>query len=554
MATPKIILKVRFNTYQPSDKLGDDYGSYAVDYMGRKKALNEKEFLTQKEQKQLNYINSKLDDIDQKLIVSDSFNPRYKSESKLDKANEQDLYKKSLAEMNADDFARYQDYMTRKNAIEAHSDLRLSKSEKEELKKYDQFFNKFDLPTSEDDGVLPGYFTSDQDIVRNADKSAIRKKMRECAMNGSVMWTNVISFDNEFLKEMNVYDPTSGYLDEAGMRKAAHRMMDVMTQKEGLNHPFWTAAIHRNTDNIHIHFAVAEAANSRPLQNYKGKEEPRGKFKQSTLNSMKSAFANTMFQTTDLLKEMNATRNKLTKNIKEAFEESLDNSSFQNQLNKFVKNLPPDRKNWRWANLNKDQKEQLNHLVNRIINDDPEYGKMSSLFSKYESYYNNLYGYSKNSNKNTAFKKWQDYRKRMGNSLLTELRTMDRRAEYFRSKLPNNKNIDPNNYVQECLNVLSNSKKQKHHHHLAISPIIQKKYKQRHDEWKRIQLKQKKNKSDYELKKKLRPIFKKENTSRLYSRMQKIFQKEMTSKDKQEALLEYERLHNTIPGERQQLE
>ena len=89
---------------------------------------------------------------------------------------------------------------------------------------------------------------------------------------------------------------------------------------------------------------------------------------------------------------------------------------------------------------------------------------------------------------------------------------------------------------------------------MAISPIIQKKYKQRHDEWKRIQLKQKKNKSDYELKKKLRPIFKKENTSRLYSRMQKIFQKEMTSKDKQEALLEYERLHNTIPGERQQLE
>lgn len=115
-------------------------------------------------------------------------------------------------------------------------------------------------------------------------------------MSGSIMWQPIISFDNNFLKEMKVYDPTTGYLDEAGLRKASHKMMNYLEKREGLNPIYWTAAIHRNTDNIHIHYALVEQANSRKLQKYKGIEEPRGKFKQSTLDGMKSTFANSFLE------------------------------------------------------------------------------------------------------------------------------------------------------------------------------------------------------------------------------------------------------------------
>lgn len=94
------------------------------------------------------------------------------------------------------------------------------------------YLNKYDVPTVQDDKVLPGYFTSEKEIIRNEDKADIRKKIRECAMSGSIMWQPIISFDNNFLKEMKVYDPTTGYLDESGLRKASHKMMDYLEKRK----------------------------------------------------------------------------------------------------------------------------------------------------------------------------------------------------------------------------------------------------------------------------------------------------------------------------------
>lgn len=51
-------------------------------------------------------------------------------------------------------------------------------------------------------------------------------------MSGSIMWQPIISFDNNFLKEMKVYDPTTGYLDESGLRKASHKMMDYLEKRK----------------------------------------------------------------------------------------------------------------------------------------------------------------------------------------------------------------------------------------------------------------------------------------------------------------------------------
>ena len=560
MSTPKIILKVKFSAYAPSDNNSQDFGNYAVDYMGRKQALESKEYLSSDEQNELAYINNQLSKVDKKLELIDSFSPRFQGRSKLDQVTNKALKIKSIAEMNADEFAKYKDYMSRKNAIEANSNSHLSNSEKNELALINGYLNKYDVPTVQDDKVLPGYFTSEKEIIRNEDKADIRKKIRECAMSGSIMWQPIISFDNNFLKKMKGYDPTTGYLDEAGLRKASHKMMDYLEKKEGLNPIYWTAAIHRNTDNIHIHYALVEQANSRKLQKYKGIEEPRGKFKQSTLDGMKSTFANSFFKTTDLLRDLNEARQHLTKSVTTAFKESITQPSFQNNLNKFVQNLPNERKKWRVGSLNKIQKDDLNKLVDQVMLDDPEYGNWTKLFTTYRDYYESLYGHSKNNKKNIAYKKWLDMRSRVGNALLSDLRRMDKRAEYYREKINiHSKNAD--NFCEEVVRSLQldNRKKKKvFSKHRPLGYISRKHYQEKHDEWRRIQehrIKKKKDKYKEERKLKknaIRPIIRKATANQLYSRMQAVFDKEMTSKDKQQALLEYEQLNQSI--EHNQLE
>ena len=560
MSTPKIILKVKFSAYAPSDNNSQDFGNYAVDYMGRKQALESKEYLSSDEQNELAYINNQLSKVDKKLELIDSFSPRFQGRSKLDQVTNKALEIKSIAEMNADEFAKYQDYMSRKNAIEANSNSQLSNSEKNELALINGYLNKYDIPTVQDDKVLPGYFTSEKEIIRNEDKADIRKKIRECAMSGSIMWQPIISFDNNFLKEMKVYDPTTGYLDEAGLRKASHKMMNYLEKKEGLNPIYWTAAIHRNTDNIHIHYALVEQANSRKLQKYKGIEEPRGKFKQSTLDGMKSTFANSFFRTTDLLRDLNEARQHLTKSVTASFEESITQPSFQNDLNKFVQNLPNERRKWRFGSLNKMQKDDLNKLVDHVMLDDPEYGNWTKLFTTYRDYYESLYGHSKNNKKNIAYKKWLDMRSRVGNALLSDLRRMDKRAEYYREKINiHSKNAD--NFCEEVVRSLQldNRKKKKvFSKYRPLGYISRKHYQEKHDEWRRIQEHRiKKKKDKYKEEKKLkknasRPIIRKATANQLYSRMQAVFDKEMTSKDKQQALLEYEQLNQSI--EHNQLE
>lgn len=560
MSTPKIILKVKFSAYAPSDNNSQDFGNYAVDYMGRKQALESKEYLSSDEQNELAYINNQLSKVDKKLELIDSFSPRFQGRSKLDQVTNKALEIKSIAEMNADEFAKYQDYMSRKNAIEANSNSHLSNSEKNELALINGYLTKYDVPTVQDDKVLPGYFTSEKEIIRNEDKADIRKKIRECAMSGSIMWQPIISFDNNFLKEMKVYDPKTGYLDEAGLRKASHKMMDYLEKKEGLNPIYWTAAIHRNTDNIHIHYALVEQANSRKLQKYKGIEEPRGKFKQSTLDGMKSTFANSFFRTTDLLRDLNEARQHLTKSVTASFEESITQPSFQNDLNKFVQNLPNERRKWRFGSLNKMQKDDLNKLVDHVMLDDPEYGNWTKLFTTYRDYYESLYGHSKNNKKNIAYKKWLDMRSRVGNALLSDLRRMDKRAEYYREKINiHSKNAD--NFCEEVVRSLQldNRKKKKvFSKYRPLGYISRKHYQEKHDEWRRIQehrIKKKKDKYKEEKKLKknaIRPIIRKATANQLYSRMQAVFDKEMTSKDKQQALLEYEQLNQSI--EHNQLE
>lgn len=59
------------------------------------------------------------------------------------------------------------------------------------------------------------------------------------------------------------------------------------------------ASIHRNTDNIHIHFSTIKQKPSRELQEWNGEILPRGKRRQSTMDTMKTSFGNELLENKD---------------------------------------------------------------------------------------------------------------------------------------------------------------------------------------------------------------------------------------------------------------
>ena len=96
------------------------------------------------------------------------------------------------------------------------------------------------------------------------------------------MWQDVFSFDNEWLEKNGLYDSKSHTVDEEKVIAAVRSTMNELKKKENLDGLVWSASLHYNTDNIHVHIASVEPNPTRE----------RGKRKPKTLVDMKSKFLN----------------------------------------------------------------------------------------------------------------------------------------------------------------------------------------------------------------------------------------------------------------------
>lgn len=115
-------------------------------------------------------------------------------------------------------------------------------------------------------GKANGLFTAQKDALTKEEKSELKSIFRKAQENGSLMWQTVLSFDNRFLEEQGLYDPHSKLLNEALLRELTRNCMGKMLEKEGLSHTaIYSADIHRNTDNIHVHIATVETTPSRKV-------------------------------------------------------------------------------------------------------------------------------------------------------------------------------------------------------------------------------------------------------------------------------------------------
>src|SRR5699024_6124264 len=264
--------------------------------------------------------------------------------------------------------------------------------------------------------------------------------------NESPLWQDVISFDNDWLEKQGVYNSENHTVDEPKMRSIVRETMQTMLAAERMQQSaIWTASLHYNTDNIHVHIATVEPHPTREVMNVFDKEtntwreEYRAKRKPKTLEKMKSKVANCIL---DRANERNDIDELLRGTVRYKKDNQISLASFRKTNELFteaIKRLPEDRKQWRYGyefinearpyideitNIYLEQfhAEEMEELVTSL---DEEVNVMKEMYGEESNYH---------TYKET---KMDDLKKRMGNAILTEMRSVDKeeKTSLFRQKI-----------------------------------------------------------------------------------------------------------------------
>lgn len=324
-----------------------------------------------------------------------------------------------------------------------------------------------------------GLFSTTENYLDEGKREQMKHVFEEAQKNQSTLWQDVFSFDNAFLEEEGLYNRKSGQLEEAKIQQAIRVAMEEKFKREGLSDGgVWTASIHYNTDNIHVHVASVEMKNTKPrvyrevkhfnkdTQKYEGtgkwEWQNKGRVKQSTLDKVKSSFANTLIDRNQSLKKIHElSRNHLLKNTVQL---SKEDKRLCHMYRDLLKELPPNKKNWHYNRTEmKPYHKQIDQITRYYLQEkNPEaYQELDQALTTEEKKRIRIYGSGSEPKHivgtNTQLaetpastfhykeNKLQELYERAGNKILRELKTMTKedQSDLFRAaaspKLKENK-------------------------------------------------------------------------------------------------------------------
>lgn len=313
-------------------------------------------------------------------------------------------------------FADYINYCDRDNAIR------------------NKYFAKFNLANSYggyndymgNPEKSTGLFTKDSDALSQEQKKALKDVFQTAYDNDSIMWQTVVSFDNRFLSGLDIYDPLTGYLDEKILHDAVRSMMNQVFKNENMEDTAaWSASIHYNTDNIHIHIAYTEPISTRERKTVDGKDRPRGRLSEKTFTTMKSKMVNYLLEN-DYTYVDELVRQKLVGSVKE--NGLHNNSDLAVAWQKIYENLPSDKRLWHY-NMNglKDIRPYIDELTTTFLNTEKseEFEAFKNAVLHQQATFKMAYG-ENSKYENYARTKMDDLYTRMGNAILSEMRLYSR--------------------------------------------------------------------------------------------------------------------------------
>lgn len=301
---------------------------------------------------------------------------------------------------------------------------------------YDGYNNYMENPEKS-----TGIFTAGKDQLDLDARKQLRQSFEKAERNGSVMWQTVVSFDNTFLAEHGLYDLQTKEVDQQKLRTAIRTGMSRLLANEGLTaSALWSASIHLNTDNIHVHIATVEPDPQREFKEFErdGKviQERKGYLRASTLSKFKSAVANELLNRDPSLAQISS----LIRDRLPAHQEpwrNLPDRQLMNYYKQIYSKLPADRRQWRY-NMNgmKDMRPLLDGFASRYMQlyHKTELEALDSQLMTEVNFREFLYGKGQPGKEENRARDYYDHKydelfARMGNSVLKEMLAQDRRTQ-----------------------------------------------------------------------------------------------------------------------------
>lgn len=391
-------------------------------------------------------------------------------------------------------FGGYIDYIDREEAVR-----------NDNIEKFNSYMDYMGNPEK-----TSALFTAQKDNLNADEQAALKADFASAQNNKSLMWQTVISFDNRWLAENGLYDMETQTLDEDKIMEYTRGCMNLMLKEEGMmNSAFWSASIHYNTDNIHVHIATSEIQSERrkgikstyyfsprwcqendviiidSMQNYEktvdrervkrlceeaglppgrwfnfqcdnkggiigdiltdesiSKEETPdflrllheeesyiGKWKLGTINKGKGYIINQSEQQ----REMNMLINNVIRGSILERRKSMkiqEDADLKEMFLNIFYSLPEDKRQWNYASntLGNAGRDKLDMLSKAFLDKYfvSELKELSSLLQKQEENYRRAYGEGAENTNFFAENKMKDLYKRLGNSILKEMREYDK--------------------------------------------------------------------------------------------------------------------------------
>lgn len=264
--------------------------------------------------------------------------------------------------------------------------------------------------------------------------------LKEAQTNKAMLWAGVISFSPEFLTKAGLYDPKTKKVNQKLIKKAIQNAMPTFLANEGLDNQetFWWGDIHLNTNHVHVHLAISQRHNTRPLKN----GVPKGMFKNKSIRLFKSQIHHELenkksrSRMIEIEKALDATKKKLTNGL-------TNDVTIQqkNYLQQIANALPDykDKRKWRSSNHSvdfKEAKQLTDQLVNSLLQTslNNEYSEYINLLKAKDAINRKKYGQKIKDTVNPADKKLREY---LANRIYDLLR--DNEEQYQKNNSSNKK-------------------------------------------------------------------------------------------------------------------
>lgn len=338
-------------------------------------------------------------------------------------------------------FKNYVDYMDRNEAMRTVG-----------FKKY----NAIEFDGYNDYMVNPlksnGLFTANNDSLNSVQRNQLKDIFSLAQTNGSIMWQNVFSFDNKFLEDVGLYNSQSQSLNQEQLRDSIRAGMKVFLEKEGLaDSAVWSASIHLNTDNIHVHIATVEPHPTREMKTLidpetnKTYEVRKGYVSKKTYDSFKSTVTNKLVNRDQSLERISSLIRDQLPN--EGSWKELSDQKYLNMYHNIHTELPVNKRLWRYNNVSMSNvRPMIDHLTTTYLMQykPDELNQLDAALKDEVNFRQALYGVGQNGKEfdrasDYLATKYSELYSKIGNSILREMKLDDSQNTSFANKLSEKK-------------------------------------------------------------------------------------------------------------------